>query len=713
MLLSIIITAHNEGILLHKTILSIMAALDFSRLSDYEILLHLDNATPAMEAYVHSDAFCFDKITIHRNSFGDSGLSRNFCAKKAKGDYMYFIDADDLISENFFSEALKILDTDNILIHPKACLTFKECGDYRCLWEMKSSMDKKTDSFLLFENNMWISSVIGRREIFLKHPYKKTGKGFGHEDYTFNIETTSNNIRHIVAPNTMFFYRKKKDSVLSNANENRLTQYPTDLFSFKKWKELDGNKVANITDGTTKPSAIEEAKRIYTKLRSNRVLNAFITPAATVAKKITGIKLIKPERLPDYVYNSWKNISKIEPQLYPVKWHIDSLERYEIVEGNKASEAYSRICNNIKFDKFDYVFIVPWVTIGGADKVLINYLNALKEIHPNWRIAVITTLPSKNEWAKKLPDNSCLMDFGNEVEDLRDGYERDILFTRIIVQSGAKALHIINSEFGYRWVNKHRALVKNNYELRLSLFCHDIIPNTSGEGIFDYADPLASNIQSLVDKIFTDNDAVIDVLVDKYGYNRKKIKTHYQPIADAFSAPKTPLPDCANLKILWASRVCAQKTPELLTEIARKLDPKKFHIDVYGKLDGNYRGDFFKDIECLSYHGPYNGLKSISTKDYDCFLYTSLIDGLPNTILEIAAEGLPIIASDAGGIKNFITDKKTGLLISSYDAKDYIEALEFARSNPGNMEKFAKNAQNLIEKRHRWDSFIETVKKDF
>ena len=98
-----------------------------------------------------------------------------------------------------------------------------------------------------------------------------------------------------------------------------------------------------------------------------------------------------------------------------------------------------------------------------------------------------------------------------------------------------------------------------------------------------------------------------------------------------------------------------------------------------------------------------------------CFLVLahSFIDGLPNTILEIAAKGLPIIASDAGGIKDFVIDKETGMLVSDKNTTAYVKALEYIRKDPESAKKFANNATRLLKKRHSWEAFIETIKEDF
>lgn len=713
--LSIIITAHDEGILLHKALLSVFSALSFASIDDYEVIIHIDNETEETRKYLNSSAFNFKSVKVYRNSFGDVGLSRNFCINKASGKYVFIFDADDLISENFFKVALEILDkNDKVLVHPESCLSFEDAGKYRNLWRMTSSKDVKSDAFVMLEKNKWISSVIGNRNIFLSYPYKPTCDGYGNEDYALNTDTINAGIRHLVAPGTVYFYRKGPSSLLAKSTVKGFAQRKSDLFDIACWQNFSSDDICNKDKAILSKNEIvkRKARKLYLNARNNRVLNTFITPVATAARKATGIKLIKPPRIPDDIFEQWKNVSEIEPQLFPTKDSISKLFWYDERKNNLASDAYLKLCKQAKFTYADYIFIVPWVTVGGADKVLINYLKALQVIRPKWKVAVITTLPSKNEWAVKLPKNACLFDYGNLAKDLYDDNERDILLSRLIVQLGAKKIHIINSEAAYNWAYKHSSLVESEYDLRLSLFCYDIIPETNGEGVFDYADPFASRIEPYVKRIFTDNNVEIDELVTKYGFDRRKIKTHFQPFVEKIEEPKKRI-NSGKLHILWASRICTQKRPELVIDIAKQLDPDKYCIDMYGKIDSQYDKNMFSGINTLKYCGSFNGLSSININQYDCFLYTSFIDGLPNTILEVASKGLPIVASNAGGIKDFIKNKKTGILVKDKETSTYVDALKFIRDNPERAEDLSNNARRLLKKRHSWNSFLEEIKEDF
>ena len=154
-----------------------------------------------------------------------------------------------------------------------------------------------------------------------------------------------------------------------------------------------------------------------------------------------------------------------------------------------------------------------------------------------------------------------------------------------------------------------------------------------------------------------------------------------------------------------------QKRPDIVKKVAEKLDPEKFHIDVYGR-EQHYTRSFFDNVKSITYKGSFNGIESIPIDDYDVYLYTSSVDGLPNILLEISSLGLPIIASNDGGVGEFVVDQKTGMLCEIEDIDAYVQALNYIRINPKKATAFAKASQSLLQDQHSIKQFEQKIARD-
>ena len=85
---------------------------------------------------------------------------------------------------------------------------------------------------------------------------------------------------------------------------------------------------------------------------------------------------------------------------------------------------------------------------------------------------------------------------------------------------------------------------------------------------------------------------------------------------------------------------------------------------------------------------------------------------MPNVLLEATAAGLPIIASDDGGVGELVINNKSGRLINLDDIDGYIEALIEIKQNPNLIQKFVSNAQKIVRRDYTWKKFNQAVSQD-
>jgi glycosyltransferase involved in cell wall biosynthesis len=66
---------------------------------------------------------------------------------------------------------------------------------------------------------------------------------------------------------------------------------------------------------------------------------------------------------------------------------------------------------------------------------------------------------------------------------------------------------------------------------------------------------------------------------------------------------------------------------------------------------------------------------------FDVFVHPSDTEGLPNAVLEAAAAGLPIVATDVGGTSEIVIDGRTGVLVPAGDVPAIAAAIERLRDD--------------------------------
>jgi glycosyltransferase involved in cell wall biosynthesis len=84
----------------------------------------------------------------------------------------------------------------------------------------------------------------------------------------------------------------------------------------------------------------------------------------------------------------------------------------------------------------------------------------------------------------------------------------------------------------------------------------------------------------------------------------------------------------------------------------------------------------------------------------DLFVLSSLWEGMPNVVLEAMAAGLPVLATNTGGIPEMIEDKKNGFIAPAATAEAVSEKLSFILENTHLLPAVGEKA-------------VETVKEGF
>ncbi len=104
--------------------------------------------------------------------------------------------------------------------------------------------------------------------------------------------------------------------------------------------------------------------------------------------------------------------------------------------------------------------------------------------------------------------------------------------------------------------------------------------------------------------------------------------------------------------------------------------------------DGPLRGDIARRAEALGVSGSVHlpGFVSgaaVLMAGADVVALTSWSEGLPNVVMEASAAGVPVVATDAGGVREVVEDGVTGFVIEPGDVDALAERLAVLLRNEG------------------------------
>ncbi len=87
----------------------------------------------------------------------------------------------------------------------------------------------------------------------------------------------------------------------------------------------------------------------------------------------------------------------------------------------------------------------------------------------------------------------------------------------------------------------------------------------------------------------------------------------------------------------------------------------------------------------------------------DCFLNPSLYEGMPNTVLEAMACGLPVVASDIPGNNDLVRHGETGFLFDLNSSNECADVLKTLLKNPALATSMGKKGREWVVKDFTWD----------
>ena len=147
---------------------------------------------------------------------------------------------------------------------------------------------------------------------------------------------------------------------------------------------------------------------------------------------------------------------------------------------------------------------------------------------------------------------------------------------------------------------------------------------------------------------------------------------------DPLDFPVTPEPPSPPLKVAVVSRMLKAKGVAEAVEAVRLARSRAVpvELDIYGAPDDANPTSIpettligWSKEPGICWHGPTNDVASVWRTHHATLYLTSYREGIPRSLVEAAASGRPIIATDVVGCRDLVRDGREGLLVPPGDTE--------------------------------------------
>ncbi len=167
------------------------------------------------------------------------------------------------------------------------------------------------------------------------------------------------------------------------------------------------------------------------------------------------------------------------------------------------------------------------------------------------------------------------------------------------------------------------------------------------------------------------------------------------------------------VNIIMVARFSEQKDHGLLLEAVPNINSRqRFRVQLVGdgeKFDEMMTRAQQMGLENVEFLGNRSDVASLLSQAH-IFVLTSNWEGFPLTILEAMQAGLPVVASDVGGVREAVTEGTTGYLIPRGDVQTLTSRLQYLINEPGIRAQMGINARRIFEENFTLDKMMhETI----
>ena len=390
------------------------------------------------------------------------------------------------------------------------------------------------------------------------------------------------------------------------------------------------------------------------------------------------------------------------------------LRPFEII--NTAPQATNSL-ERSSTDRRRVLFILPWMVVGGADRVNLDLLEGLTA--KGYDITICVTLRADHNWEHQYcrftSDIFILPNFLRPAD-----YPR---FLAYLIQSRKiETVLTTGSTLGYQFLPYLRA---TSPQVALLDLCHVEEPHWLNGGHPRFG----VGYQDVLDLNLVSTQHLTDWMRER-GADGSRIRVLYSGVRPPQSTRgpevRERMRSALNIPrncpvIVFAGRFCQQKRPAMLAEILKVARDGGLEFNALIVGDGELRGQLEGLLTRYRLTEVVHLLGSVAHERWldilvssDILLMPSKYEGISISLLEAMAAGVVPVVASVGG-QGEIVGRQEGFLIphGPNELQEYLSALRQLIAEPTTLQHFSQNCAAFASSKHSWQGMIENCESFF
>lgn len=413
---------------------------------------------------------------------------------------------------------------------------------------------------------------------------------------------------------------------------------------------------------------------------------------------------------------------------YPVQKSMEPYYKMRAFQMCQESKEWDgcQICRDET--KIRILMLLPWLVMGGADRLNLELVSGLDK--ERFSCSILTTVPSEHEWQHYFEEHT---DEIFHLPDFLDPAHYAEYVSYYIRTRKIQVLFVSNSYRGYYMLPFLR---KQFPKLCIIDYVHMEEWYWRAGGFAR----LSGIFAGILDKTYVCSSAAKRVLVSHFEREPESVEVCYIGVDEKRFDPAKVKKGMLYQKlgiskerpiILFPCRICAQKRPFLMLEIAKHVCRRIPEAVFVVAGEGPQRAELEREIKkrrmgrqvyCI---GQSAHLEECY-QDAGVTLICSLREGLSLTAYESCAMGTPVVSSDVGGQSDLI-DASCGILVPmcQEEARDfdhrkyekqevlgYVKAIEKLLRHQAYYKRCSENCRKKIEEGFTIRMMLEHMERE-